>query len=170
MKKVKCILEAGFIILIASLFSSCSSNLTRNNAEAMIREKFHLPGTETRNLNLGFEAQYYSIDYDKLENEGLLVLTKMMGGNIDHSTLTEKAKEYAVGNVQNSQVQIKVAVLEFGEITGIVEQKGSNIAEVKYNLVRKNITPFGQAFKLNEGTISKEIIFTKYDDGWRIEN
>jgi len=64
---------------------------------------------------------------------------------------------------------VEVANIEFGEITGILEIKALNGAEVKYTEKRKNITPFGKALGIKEEILDKNISMRKYDDGWRIE-
>ncbi|MCE5320663.1 MAG: hypothetical protein LLF93_06135 [Bacteroidales bacterium] len=80
------------------------------------------------------------------------------------ANFTEKARQFVNGN------SVKVATLEFGEITGIVERKEFNIAEVNYTTKRTNITPFGNAYHVNEEVYNNTETFTKYDDGWRISN
>jgi len=76
--------------------------------------------------------------------------------------LTEKGRQYlAAGGV-------KVAKIEFGEITGIVERKEFNIAEVNFTERRQDITPFGRALNIYEETFNRSATFTRYDDGWRI--
>ena len=78
---------------------------------------------------------------------------------------TEKGKKFIIDN------HVIVATEEFGEITGIVERKEFNNAEVNYTVKRINITPFGKLiFNLNEETFNRTATFTKYDDGWRIGN
>jgi hypothetical protein len=77
--------------------------------------------------------------------------------------LTEEGRKYLV-----SENIFKVARKEFGEITGIVERKELNISEVQYTERIKDITPFGKVLGLYEETINKTATFTKYDDGWRI--
>ncbi len=77
---------------------------------------------------------------------------------------TEVGLKYIKGN------RIRTSTLEFGEITGIVERKELNIAEVNYTLRRINITPFGSMiYNAKEEIIARTISFTKYDDGWRIQ-
>ena len=81
-----------------------------------------------------------------------------------NSSSSFEAKLYVNGN------SVKVATIEFGEVTGIVERKELNIAEVNYTTKRVNITPFGKAYNINEETFNRSASFTKYDDGWRIGN
>jgi hypothetical protein len=119
--------------------------------------------------------------FKTLENEGLITISKSTDryradhdeygrfiiygeSYYYHAFFTDKAKPYIIGN------QVKLATIEFGEITGIVERKELNIAEVNYTSKRKNITPFGMAHNLKEATFSFTVTFTKYDDGWRINN
>jgi len=78
---------------------------------------------------------------------------------------TEEGAKYHFGDGEN----VEVANIEFGEITGILEIKALNGAEVKYTEKRKNITPFGKALGIKEEILDKNISMRKYDDGWRIE-
>jgi hypothetical protein len=148
--------------------------LTRTEAEKIIKGKFNLPGNEVKDLNLGYENEGFTMQsYDKLANEGLIRCNHYLLV-IESSELTDEGKKYAIGSTKhdnmngNDFIQVKFADLDFGQITGIVEQDVLNAAEVKYTLVRKNITPFGRAFDINEGSIDKSITFTRYDDGWKI--
>jgi hypothetical protein len=80
------------------------------------------------------------------------------------ATLTEEGKKYITNN--NTVI---TSTYEFGEITGIVERKEFNTSEVNYTIRRTNITPFGRiVFNINEETYNRTETFTKYDDGWRI--
>jgi hypothetical protein len=178
MKRSNCNIQSFVLIIFTISLFSCSGNLSRSTAEKQIREKLHIPGPELEKINLGLENEHFTVEiYTKLESEGLMLCNKFAFGvgNIHDSELTEKGKEYAVGSIQhdnlwgNDYIQVRIADLDFGEITGIVEHKGSNISEVKFTLVRKNITPFGKAFNLSKGYIASTATFTKYDDGWRIE-
>lgn len=78
--------------------------------------------------------------------------------------LTEEGTQFVSGR------GFRTAKLVFGEITGIVERKDFNIAEVNYTLRRVDITPFGRALNVSEETIFRTANFTRYDDGWRINN
>ncbi len=79
------------------------------------------------------------------------------------ATFTDKAQPYVQGN------SVKVSTIEFGEITGIVERKEFNAAEVQYTTKRTSLTPFAIFFRVNEEVFNHSASFTKYDDGWRIE-
>ena len=87
-------------------------------------------------------------------------------GTVSHvATATEKGNQY----IENGN-NIVVATVEFGEVTGIVEREEFKNAEVNYTVRRTNITPFGRIlFNINEETINRSVVFTKYDDGWRIQ-
>lgn len=124
--------------------------------------------------------------YEKLEREGLVKYSVAIdnvyiagaptpgtkdnfpieGSIIHNANLTEKGKVYLI-----SEDNVEVATIEFGEITGIVERKEFNTAEVNYTLKRTKVTPFERiAFDLTEETMNRNVTFTKYDDGWRIGN
>lgn len=71
-------------------------------------------------------------------------------------------------------INVKVAKMDFGEITGILETKETNTAVVNFTYIRKDLTPFGSIkhprseFDLQEGKLNSSRTFTKFDDGWRI--
>jgi len=78
-------------------------------------------------------------------------------------TLTDKGKQYAANG------GFKVATYDLVEITGIVERKELNSADVSYTEIIKDITPFGISLDVHEINLGvKTVTFTKYDDGWRI--
>jgi len=79
------------------------------------------------------------------------------------ATLTDKGRAFGEGE------RIKVATIDFGSITGIVERPESHTAKVQYTLTRNNITPFGRAVNMTEETFTQTATFTKFDDGWRID-
>ena len=161
----------SFIGFISSLFFSCSNNLSRDVAEKLIKEK--LQKIESRKLYIGPTETKNQTQYVNLENLGLITIKWWHYGggvsDIDNMELTEKGKQYIAGKSDGRDFLFKVSDLDFGEITGIVEQKESNTAKVNYTLIRKNITPFGTIFGLKEGAFNNSITFTKFDDGWRID-
>ena len=79
---------------------------------------------------------------------------------------TDMGKKYVANDNK-----VITAMEEFGEVTGIIENKESNSSVVNFTIRRINITPFGRIiFNLNQETLNKSENFTKYDDGWRINN
>lgn len=78
-------------------------------------------------------------------------------------SFTDKAKPYVEGN------SVKVSSIIFGEITGIIERKEINSSEVRYTTRRTNLTPFAMFYGINEQIFNHSSLFTKYDDGWRME-
>lgn len=116
--------------------------------------------------------------FSYLENNGLITITTQNVENrsdlvyyydfrYDFSeyyvaNFTENARQFVIGN------SVKVATIVFGEITGIIERKELNIAEVNYSTKKTNITPFGNAYNVNEEVFNNTQVFNKYDDGWRI--
>lgn len=169
------VIKLVLLVLTIPLLWGCSNDkLTRGKAEKLIREMYKFPFDENRDFHIeGGERS----TYDKLQNEGLLTYTEYFYfGSHLQGELTEKGKQYVVsavksGDAYNKYIVVKAATLDFGEITGIVEYKESNTAVVNYTYIRKNLTPFGRiAFYLQEGPNNYSHTFTKYDDGWRINN
>ncbi|MFN8319605.1 MAG: hypothetical protein U0V54_09325 [Saprospiraceae bacterium] len=164
------------IILFACLLSACKHNLTREEAEQIIKSTFSIPNNEVRELVLKHESIYGGYGrLKKLEEQGLIKIREQslwMGTNW-YMELTEKANQYypedgLLGDDMNS-VPIRVSYVDFGQITGILELEEQNIAEVEFTIVRSNITPFGEFMHVKEGPENKKVRFIKFDDGWRIE-
>jgi hypothetical protein len=183
MKSIK-ILAASILLASVLIFMySCKSDeLSRDTAEKLIKEKFHLPSDEITPFAISDQdgtAMFHEDEFKILESKGLLTYRKnVFFGLVSlYGKLTAKGKQYAVSgeykgtneHYNQGYINVKAATLTFGEITGILQNKESNTAKVDYTLLRKDVTPFGRiAFKLNEGTFNKSVTFTKYDDGWRI--
>lgn len=180
--------------LTTVLLVGCSSNLTRNKAESLIKERSKFPINETTSFILFLPGSCSNgpcgpsdvpVHVKAAQDEGLL--TVAFDGNELHVSLTEKGKQYAIGNVNEQpgpggirgpqQVTVIWKTLEFGEITGITQSDSSNDATVEYT-VSQNLTPFGRFRQFmaqstilpNLPNINMEVRLKKYDDGWRIIN
>ncbi len=176
-----------YLSVILFLATSCGK-LSRSKAKEEIIKKYNLPKDEIKAFTIIDGTMYKDLTekdfkFKELQDEGLLTYYYEGGtgffGTLK-ATLTEKGKQfvslekYKVGALDAfaavDKININVAKLEFGEITGIQEIKQLNSAQVSYTMLRKDITPFGKiAFKLTEESIPCTATFTKYDDGWRIQ-
>lgn len=183
MKNLQVIKLILFVLIIPLLWGCSSDKLSRGKAEKLIRAINKFPTDEIKEFQTAFPDHWGAGSLEELQNQGLLTYTKYfagLGGYWFDAELTEKGKKYAVSDKHglknefglednyNKAITVKIAKLDFGEITGIHENKESNTATVNYTVVRKEITPFGKIeYKLQEGSFNKTITFTKYDDGWR---
>ncbi len=162
------------ILGISILMVSCSDNLSNSTAKKQIIKRHQLPNIETKIIEYKDMHVAWRVTYDGLKpfiSKGLLHSEYRGRGLYGHlyTEPTSKGKKYVINDNGNS-FEAKLATLEFGEILGIVEYSEYSTAEVKYSLVRKEITPFGRASNIQEGsTIIKKATFIKYNDGWRIE-
>lgn len=189
------LLLIGITIL---LINGCSNNLSREEACKIIVKKYDLPQKKIVEIRKKyyksqegdkgiFGMPYIAVmnhDYDysnfknmlvALESKGLITIseTTTYSEHIHFTwatvNLTDEGRKYFSG--ENDEVyKLKSADIEMGEITGIIERDKSNSSEVNYTLNIKNITPFGEAFNINAETINKRTTFSKYDDGWRMDN
>lgn len=166
-----------FLLVLISLFNGCSNdNLTRGKAEMLIRELKNFPYYEIKRFETSFPRHSATSTIDKLQSEELITYHEYftgLGGYWISVGLTEKGKQYASSDEKGDSferyIDVKVATLDFGEVTGILYQKELNTATVNYTYIRKDLTPFGKiAFNLTEGPITETHTFTKYDNGWRI--
>lgn len=164
-----------FAFLSLILFSCKSNELTREKAKEIIITKNNFPSFQKKE----FQTSSYHISvnrdvptFEKLQQAGLITY------NLDDLYLTaeftEKGKEFVVsqerkGYYVDKFVDVKVAILSFGEVTGIQKMSEKNIAEVSYT-VNRTCTPFGQyLFNYSDGVVTQKAIFKQYDDGWRME-
>lgn len=194
-----------FLVGIIALFMfSCSNELTRQEAEKVIKQNKNLPYYEVREFTFTQTKRFvgrhprkepwYDESYIKVSDikpqpkRNQLFESLVKAGLITYEMKIDRIKAFdpcknevwvegkvhhIAGPTDRTLVilgnQVVVSTIEFGEITGIVERKEFNIAEVQYTLVRKNVTPFGKlVFKLNEKIMPRNVTFTRYDDGWRI--
>jgi hypothetical protein len=176
------------ILFIIPVLWGCgdSDKLSRSKAEKLIKAFHKFPSDEIE----AFEISYTYLGYDmrrstmeELQKEGFLTYSEYPAGLASgiSGDLTDNGAKYAIGSKHPAKTQfggddnytkivdVKVAKMDFGEITGILEYKESNTAVVNYTYIRKDITPFGKiGFNLKEGKYNYSHTFTKYDDGWRI--
>ena len=191
------IFKISMLGIIIPLMIGCSKNdeLTRDKAAQLIKEAIQYPKDlplqvcNTR-ISVSQESQYsdrinyYHNYFGSLQNVG--VLTYRTETEYDKSsgkhftvfiaTFTEKGQPFVVGPTTveysgqgNQYFNVKTGTIVFGEITGIIERKELSTAEVNYTEL-VNVTPFGQVFGVQYSSSSRNATFTKYDDGWRINN
>jgi hypothetical protein len=165
------------------LMSSCSDDLSRSRAKEQIIAKSKLPIVESEYFDQVSDqslprAREILEGYKKLEADGYLTVSKCQCGFGQAAYCTEftdKGKAFITGKGQyggvcSQPIPMRVAELDFGEVTGIRREGESSKAIVSYTLSRKNVTPFGVFLKLENVISAPDITFTKYDDGWRITN
>lgn len=189
MKSIK--IFATLILLsfiFISTFACKNDELSRSNAAQLIKEKFQYPKELpfqicTTRVSVSLDPKYApNIEnlhsyFDRLQGEGLLTYTSEndnSGFMVFTASFTDKAKPFVVGETKgkymgigNKIFNVKVGNLNFGEITGIVERKEFNIAEVDYT-ESIELTPFGKVLGVGGQSLNRRTTFTKFDDGWRI--
>lgn len=177
-----------FFLLI--LATSCSNELSRSKAKDILISELGYPQNEPKRMIIkdGSVSKYFTIKtWEKYKEAGLLThgdygspqsskgFSKVTLGGDSYgfkAELTSEGKKYYIdsdsGDGVTQYVNIKLADLEFVEITGIQSKPEGNHAFVEYTIKRTNITPFGQLEDLKEETIKKSANFEKFDDGWRL--
>ncbi len=183
---MKTLVLATLTIFCFCLFS-CNDDLTRDGAKEEILKKYTFPYTESNGFetiidkNLSFiKGDRYINKYEKLKAAGMISIRQCpcMFSLYYCAEFTNEAKQYILGpekkdkygHVCSGVVPVKVAEVEFGEVTGIQQFEQYNSAEVTYTIRRKNITPFGELLlDLKEEGQQRKIKFSKYDDGWRLQ-
>lgn len=179
-------------VILLVLFSSCSSKLERDKAKEMIISKNQFPKVITDQLQYGERMSNTSVQgwgIFELENE--LVKKNVISFDFVRNEkdflfsysvydcqLTLEGEKYKVNEKTNNEGKtfyiLKLAEENFGDITGIKQSEDNKSATVEYTTVINNVTPFGEVMgkqKFTNGKVNNHsVIFSKYDDGWRISN
>lgn len=136
-------------------------------AEKQIIEKYHLPDTETRKINLGIDSNYARIQrYKEFERQGFLNL-ELENDKMKSAHLTPQGLKIAINGIQidkvfgNEYIEVKVADLAFYKILEILERPDTNVVMVQLSLLRNNITRSGEIFELMDGEFTIYEYFVK---------
>lgn len=178
------------LFLFMVLLTSCSNELSRSKAKDILISELGYPQNEPKRIIIkdGSVSRYFTIRvWEEYKEAGLLNygsygssqsssgFSKVtLGGDSNGfvAELTPEGEKYYIGTVKGDgitqYINVKLADLEFGEITGIKSYPENSSAFVKYTIKRINITPFGDLQGLKEETIEKGANFEKFDDGWRL--
>lgn len=166
------------LLFLTTIISCNKIELTREEAANMLKSQLQLPKNEIKTILLRDETGSFNMTrgfLEDLQRRGLVNLGETDNG-YPYATITDEGKQYVksekhgTGNPYETGIDVLVATLDFGEVTGIVVNKETKTAQVDYTLIRK-VTPFGLArqFQLEESPSSETKMFRMYDDGWRIE-
>lgn len=169
------------LLFLTFLLTSCEEKLTRENAKEKITSQLNLPLDEIKSFKVDdytYFADKTAKQYNELKGLGLLKNYTFKGEFPSQyhakADFTDEGNKYVVSEVRNQgyfdEVDVKVAKIEFGEITGIKEIKIGDLISysVEYTLKRNEINPFGKiVYNLEERIVKRTILFSKYDDGWR---
>ena len=159
------------------LLSSCSDKLSNSEAEDLISEYFNLPVKETwvfdhKISHIGWESYYNR--FQPLVRKNLLITRKKdRGWGGLYTAPTKTGKKYVV-NDTGKKFEVELCTLKFGKVLRIHEEPQTNSAKVKFTLVRTNFTPFGELYRTHydnkplEKTITKSVVFKKFNDGWGV--
>lgn len=174
------------------LLFSCSSNLSEQKAEELIKEKLELPQTQSTELQKSYYVRQYNeggfippvgLWSGKKYNEAKQYLDNLISAGVIsleekdrrssnglhmvtmELSLTSEGSKYLIDE-NNNAFTVKTHELDFGEITGIKTMEEFKIAEVDYTLENKNYTPF--AHHKNTDPVNRSITIEKYDKSWKI--
>lgn len=170
MRKILCLLFP--IVLV----TSCSSNkFTREKAAELIRKNY--PQVSDWDIFCG-DPQFAKrvLDTD-LEKDGYVTVKrtqKFSETGQPWIIFKDKSRPYFLATTaedKKSEIQkVKVADIEFSEVTGMKLLADNKKAIVEYTAKYKNITPFAVLSKVNnKKELKRTAYFSLYDDGWREE-
>jgi hypothetical protein len=180
------------LIAIAAMAPACgggNSALTRTEAEKAIKAKSQYPRAIVQRCDTQLAAgnaeylERYQAHFARLQAQGLATFTtgsfQSGSGTLTTftATLSDKGQSYVVtpltmdysASPPRQFCTVKAGQIEFGDITGIVESKQSNTAEVHYT-EKVAATPFATALGISTQPTAHTTTFTKYDDGWRLNS
>jgi hypothetical protein len=166
-----------FAMTIVSLCSiGCSTNeLTRDKAADILKKDFPKPYEFKLYTSVPEQAK---LAFDsELEEQGLITVVRVqevadIGKPFIH--FTEKAQPYLLETSEedirrNIQI-VKIADVEFGEVTGVKSDASGKTAIVEFTTELTNLTPFAGLMprKIKKTTANNTATFSLYDDGWRL--
>lgn len=165
-----------YLILVTVFVTSCSSNkFTREKAAELIKKNY--PQVSDWDIYCG-DPQFAKkvLDTD-LEKDGYLTVKRTQKfSEIGQPWIIfmDKAKPYFLTTPpedKKSEIQkVKVADIEFREVTGMKLLADNKKAIVEYTALYKNITPFAILSKVDDKKeLRRTAYFSLYDDGWREE-
>ena len=167
-----------FTIVFLLFFCSCNHNLSRDEAEKIIKAQYPVKQNSEFKLTTADEGNIWAVSsYQTLEKAGLVTLVKwqeqnFMGYTHVRSIPTAEGRKYLQDTV-NSNSGCVLSIQEFVEITGI-SQEQPNKALVKYTS-QYFPTPLAHILIIGSpppaaGTVYENTVtLTKFDDGWRID-
>ena len=186
-------------LLISMLLAACSGDLSRSKAKSILEKEIPYPNTHVGTLYIGnySMSKLYNLDGgitttkfvedEGLKSEGYVSFSSYRRGmnvyDFWRVELTDKGRQYVVdGNTAAScsgnsscltPIKMRLADVKIGSITGITGGKhpfvGREYREVEYIEVFENVTPFGKAAGLSNGTTRQaRKDFLLYDNGWRL--
>lgn len=148
-----------FIILISLITTTSCSDDTLNNtlARKLFKEKVN-----NKPLAHKIQPGVQSGDFQKLRKLGYVTY-----GEYD-IFLTEKGKKYLIDRKGKIRV-FNIGEIEFEKIIQIDQVADSNEAIVTYT-VNHSINHLGkEVFQKEDGIVHQKAAFTKYADGWRVD-
>ena len=180
---MKKLLKKISLFVFVFFLLGCNDELSRDEAKEKIINELKLPFDEIKSFKIEdntYFANQTAVQYELLKKLGFLDYSfegESPSKYHAKARLTEKGSQFVASEVVNqgyfSEVDVKVAKIEFGEITGIQEVKLGDFISyyVEYTVKRTKINSFGTiVHDLEEKTINKKVKFTKFDDGWRPSN
>lgn len=180
---MKNLLKKITLFVFVFFLLGCNDELSRDEAKEKIINELKLPFDEIKSFKIEdntYFANQTAVQYELLKKLGFLDFSfegETPSQYRAKAKLTDKGNQFVVSEVVDqgyfSEVDVKVAKIEFGEITGIQEVKLGDLVSyyVEYTIKRSNINSFGTVVhNLDEKIIKKKVKFTKFDDGWRPNN
>lgn len=166
------------LLLISAAVAGCGvQELRKEDVSKMIRRKLKFPQTFSYEINKVDPENAKKLMNAGLEAEGFVSIKKILTLNEIGKPIiqfAEKSEPFllptpAGKSADNVQV-VKVADIEFAEVTLMKLETQFNFARVEYTLVYKNITPFAALIKkdLTRPEL-RHAILTKHNTGWVLE-
>ena len=174
------------LVAVALFNAACSGNLSRNRAEAVLRERFPASNSKTAWFQIWANGLCFneprdpcradSMSAELRELEKLGLISVLYEGNSSRISITQKGHQYSDGSpiptsfsrgnrhFEATSVDVWVATIEFGSVTGISEPDQSNRVTVEFTTMLKP-TPFASFAPVSQ---PRRAVFRKYDDGWRL--
>ena len=171
-----------FLFVSILMLGSCSNELSRKDAQELIKEYYGYPQVYRAQLQQSGIHTSQLASLNRLKNAGLIVVgtKKVLGGVVHEFRFTEQGKRFYVGKGSFSPISGELThvishVLELREVTGIQFSPEKTEAVVEYDAYISHYTPFGE-YALGSGLaqakerVPLKVTLVMFDDGWRVSD
>ena len=183
---VTVLLAFGTTIALVGCSGAASNDLTREQAKALIATSADFPLRKTTRVPV--MVQISDLDtmptLRRIEHAGAIKLTKINQPYevfpIYQIKITDAGRKYQVENQEAAkarEVEVLVCELDLGDVTGIAASADEMKADVHFNVVIKDVSPFAIMVQgpchIPESAIAPKAIphianMSLFDDGWRV--
>jgi len=183
-------MKKSLLIILSIILFGCSNEISREDAEKLIKQEINYPLVEFRKCNFytDFPKRYGKNKIDKVDISSLVnndifsskeyIQRATFSSSVRYSyKLTSKGEKLFQPNTQNSITSdhifgsFPIHIIEFDEISGLnFNNPEKTSVTIDYRIKYKDANSFRDLCEFNkrEMNLNRKVIAELYDDGWRL--